>query len=74
MGFNFFYEGEETDPGVDTNTDAGNVEQDEAEVGVLPANQAVNEIPALPMPSPVPQDRRYPRRDRRPRSRQPFFI
>ena len=24
-------------------------------MGVLPANQAVNEIPALPMPSPVPQ-------------------
>ena len=38
-------------------------EQEEAEVGVLSANQAVNEIPALPVPSPVPQDRqncRYP--------------
>ena len=56
----FFDEGEDleqTDPGVDTNPDAGNVEQDEAEVGVLPSNQAVNEIPALPMSSPVPQDK-----------------
>ena len=66
---------EQTDPGVDTNPDAGNVEQDEAEVGVLPANQAVNEIPALPMPYPAPQDRRYPWRDRRPPQLygQPFF-
>ena len=85
---------EQTDPGVDTNPDAENVEQEEAEmgalpanqteqeeaeVGVLPANQSVNEIPALPVPSPVPQDRqnrRYPRRDRRPPQLygQPFFI
>ncbi|KAL5468841.1 hypothetical protein EMCRGX_G029964 [Ephydatia muelleri] len=66
---------EQTDPGVDTNPDAGNVEQDEAEVGVLPVNEAVNEIPALPMPYPAPQDRRYPRRDRRPPQLhgQPFF-
>ena len=52
-----FFDGEDleqTDPGVDTNPDQA--EQEEAEVGVLPANQSFNEVPALPVPSPVPQD------------------